>query len=170
MPSGGTLTTAVALREYVRGRGQRYRVGMPAEVRERIFEPFFRRKGDSGTGLGLALVQGIGPHVPRSTVASAEGPRHDVHVSPAGWRQRRAPGDAQRPRRRQRAACGAAGRGRALLRRIPGSATIQIDNHESTCRRRTAGRRSRLRPPTPRLVHHRPGRCPRSTAISSRPR
>jgi signal transduction histidine kinase len=30
--------------------------GMPAEVRERVFEPFFSTKGEEGTGLGLAMV------------------------------------------------------------------------------------------------------------------
>jgi signal transduction histidine kinase len=30
--------------------------GMPAEVRERAFEPFFSTKGEEGTGLGLAMV------------------------------------------------------------------------------------------------------------------
>lgn len=30
--------------------------GMPASVRERMFEPFFSTKGDGGTGLGLAVV------------------------------------------------------------------------------------------------------------------
>lgn len=30
--------------------------GMPAEVRDRVFEPFFSTKGEEGTGLGLAMV------------------------------------------------------------------------------------------------------------------
>jgi signal transduction histidine kinase len=33
--------------------------GMPEEVRQRCFEPFFSTKGEAGTGLGLAMVFGI---------------------------------------------------------------------------------------------------------------
>ncbi|MEI7646353.1 MAG: GAF domain-containing protein [Chloroflexales bacterium] len=34
-------------------------VGMSAEVRQRIFDPFFSTKGASGTGMGLAMAYGI---------------------------------------------------------------------------------------------------------------
>ena len=33
--------------------------GMPADVRAKIFDPFFSTKGERGTGLGLATVQEI---------------------------------------------------------------------------------------------------------------
>jgi CheY-like chemotaxis protein len=34
-------------------------IGMSAETRERLFEPFFSTKGEGGSGLGLAIVFGI---------------------------------------------------------------------------------------------------------------
>ncbi len=60
MPHGGTLTVAcaregddVVLRIEDSGRG------IPPEVRDRIFEPFFSTKGERGLGLGLSLVAEI---------------------------------------------------------------------------------------------------------------
>jgi len=72
MPSGGTLTISTKLREVDKadadGRAAgRYLelmvsdtgIGMPADVRQRIFEPFFSTKhGQGGTGLGLAVAYG----------------------------------------------------------------------------------------------------------------
>jgi PAS domain S-box-containing protein len=61
MPYGGRLTIAT-------GQGQRQSVvitvtdtgvGMQEAVRRRIFEPFFSTKGESGSGLGLAMVFSI---------------------------------------------------------------------------------------------------------------
>ncbi len=59
MPEGGTLSIK-SYREpdsgqivvLVRDTG----VGMPPHIRQKIFEPFFSTKGESGTGLGLSLV------------------------------------------------------------------------------------------------------------------
>jgi signal transduction histidine kinase len=75
MSGGGTLT----LRSRIEG-GQVVMevadtgVGMPAEVSARIFEPFYTTKGERGTGLGLALVQGtVERHQGQVAVASVEG-------------------------------------------------------------------------------------------------
>jgi len=63
MPNGGTLT----LRTRVEGRYVLLEVsdtgtGMTEEVRRSCFEPFFTTKGQNGTGLGLAMVNGIAQH------------------------------------------------------------------------------------------------------------
>jgi PAS domain S-box-containing protein len=76
MPKGGTLTvysdnvdldlqtiaglTPYALRpgKYLRIRVADSGTGMTAEVRARCLDPFFTTKGENGTGLGLASVQG----------------------------------------------------------------------------------------------------------------
>jgi signal transduction histidine kinase/ActR/RegA family two-component response regulator len=60
MPHGGTLSlaTGVAGNQVwleVGDTGQ----GIPAEVRERIFEPFYTTKAERGTGLGLAVSRSI---------------------------------------------------------------------------------------------------------------
>lgn len=75
MPEGGTLTLRTRAEQVDGERAARLRLepdryavlqvsdtgtGMTDEVRERLFEPFFTTKGHGrGTGLGLAVVQGI---------------------------------------------------------------------------------------------------------------
>jgi signal transduction histidine kinase len=61
MPDGGviTLRTSHATDELVGLEVADTGVGMTAEVRARCLDPFFTTKGDDGTGLGLAMVQGI---------------------------------------------------------------------------------------------------------------
>jgi two-component system, cell cycle sensor histidine kinase and response regulator CckA len=60
MPDGGTLTigtrdtrTGVAITVGDTG------VGMPEQVRRRIFEPFYSTKGEKGSGLGLSMAYSI---------------------------------------------------------------------------------------------------------------
>lgn len=60
MPGGGRLVLAVArVDEQAVVRISDNGVGMPPEVRERIFEPYFTTKGEHGNGLGLAVVFSI---------------------------------------------------------------------------------------------------------------
>jgi CheY-like chemotaxis protein len=58
--------------EWIEVRVQDTGVGMPEDVRRRIFEPFFSTKGGRGTGLGLSIVYSImerhGGHVAVSSV------------------------------------------------------------------------------------------------------
>lgn len=61
MPDGGTLTLEVeALREagVVVFRVADTGPGIPAELRERVFEPFFTTRG-GGSGLGLSIARGV---------------------------------------------------------------------------------------------------------------
>lgn len=60
MPNGGTLTlsSAVENEQMVLGVADTGE-GMTAETRARCLEPFFTTKGAKGTGLGLAMVNGI---------------------------------------------------------------------------------------------------------------
>jgi CheY-like chemotaxis protein len=68
MPDGGTISIRTAT---FAGAGGKHRVqfevgdtgsGMDEETRRRCLEPFFTTKGERGTGLGLAMVQGAAQH------------------------------------------------------------------------------------------------------------
>ncbi|HEV2912090.1 MAG TPA: PAS domain S-box protein [Pyrinomonadaceae bacterium] len=60
MPAGGHLAISCAREgERLRLRFTDTGMGIPEDVRERIFEPFYTTKGAHGTGLGLAVSYGI---------------------------------------------------------------------------------------------------------------
>ena len=105
MPGGGTIKIGTALIaeddrvKFVRLRVRDDGLGMPPEVTERIFDPYFTTKGESGTGLGVpqvnALMKQIGGYV---TVDSSVGngtafdlffPAHDgqLPLTADAWRQ-----------------------------------------------------------------------------------
>ncbi|MEK7214917.1 MAG: ATP-binding protein, partial [Chloroflexota bacterium] len=75
MPQGGALTVAArsdgdAVTIAVTDTG----TGIPPEALRRVFEPFFTTKGAAGTGLGLAMVQGIAQrHGGNVAIESQEG-------------------------------------------------------------------------------------------------
>ena len=61
MPEGGTLTvgTRSVHGQHVQIIVADTGIGMPETVRQRIFEPFYSTKGDTGSGLGLSMVYSI---------------------------------------------------------------------------------------------------------------
>ena len=75
MPGGGQLLIGCEREgDTVRLRFADSGTGMPEEVRERIFEPFYTTKGAHGTGLGLAVSYGIiERHEGRITIESEVG-------------------------------------------------------------------------------------------------
>jgi len=47
--------------------------GIPVDVRDRVFEPFFRASGEEGSGLGLAIVREI-VRAHRASISLDDGP------------------------------------------------------------------------------------------------
>jgi signal transduction histidine kinase len=72
MPEGGVIRIGTAAVRgmnlgrpchYVRIRVRDHGVGMPPDVIDRIFDPYFTTKGDRGTGLGIPQVQALSRQV-----------------------------------------------------------------------------------------------------------
>src|SRR5690606_34088360 len=93
MPDGGDVMISTGCRDgFVTLTVKDNGVGMPPEIREKIFEPFYTTKPvGQGTGLGLSVVDGIvSAHGGRINVTSApgKGSRFEV-LSPVRLRTRK---------------------------------------------------------------------------------
>jgi PAS domain S-box-containing protein len=75
LPQGGTIRLGVRRAGHqIVAEVEDDGIGMSAETRERLFEPFFSTKGEAGSGLGLAIVFGIVErHSGQITVESTPG-------------------------------------------------------------------------------------------------
>jgi len=75
MPRGGTITIATAMTGFhVSIRIADTGSGIPKEIQEKVFKPFFSTKGEKGTGLGLAICSKIiGQHRGEIKVESEPG-------------------------------------------------------------------------------------------------
>jgi signal transduction histidine kinase len=86
MDKGKRGSVTISTREHVQSRrGQRLRrrtyvevdvadngPGIPAEIQQKVFEPFFSTKGERGTGLGLAQVRGFLEQIGGTVTLSSE--------------------------------------------------------------------------------------------------
>ena len=71
-------------RDYVKVTITDNGTGVPPEVREKIFEPFYSSKGVQGTGLGLSMVYGIikqlNGYIFLANTKSGEGARFEIYI------------------------------------------------------------------------------------------
>ncbi len=71
-------------RDYVRVTITDNGTGIPPEMREKIFEPFYSSKGAQGTGLGLSMVYGIikqlNGYIFLANTELIEGARFDIYI------------------------------------------------------------------------------------------
>ena len=71
-------------RDYVRVTITDNGTGVPPEMREKIFEPFYSSKGVQGTGLGLSMVYGIikqlNGYIFLANTESGEGARFEIYI------------------------------------------------------------------------------------------
>jgi signal transduction histidine kinase len=89
LATGGRITIAAAL------AGSSVRItfsdngpGIPPEIREKVFKPFFTTKGDKGTGLGLAICSKIvAQHKGTMTVASETGKGTTFTITLPLWKE-----------------------------------------------------------------------------------
>jgi signal transduction histidine kinase/CheY-like chemotaxis protein len=74
MPAGGILRVTAESERMAVCTVEDTGTGMPEEVKQRIFEPFFSTKGEAGSGLGMSIVAAIVErHAGRITIESQPG-------------------------------------------------------------------------------------------------
>ncbi|MGO9569543.1 MAG: ATP-binding protein [Desulfomonilaceae bacterium] len=92
MPEGGTLTVEAGvdtIRQKIRISISDTGIGIPTENRERIFDPFFSTKKESGAGLGLSFAyRVIKSHSGEISVISSESAGTTFLITLPSWHER----------------------------------------------------------------------------------